>query len=333
MPENLMVPISEINSARRQAIAALRKNRLDAFLRREKAEQRRINLPKGSLAPAEKPLISVHAGTLEQLDAALRGGADVLIYGGDGYGRRSYGDDECRQAARLAGTAGKEIWFATPRIVLESGQEALRASLDIFRKSGGKILASSLSVFNAARGSDFQIWIDYTLNAFNALALDFWRGQGAAGVTLSQELTMAQVEDLAQRGILPLECMVDGRAELMVSEYCAIDGLPGDRREDAGGKVAARERYFLKDRLDARFPVIADQFGRMHVLNAKELCLIEQVGRLAAAPVGRLRIDVRYMAAGEVKNRVAEYRLAADGKGDFTARAGTTRGHYFRGVL
>jgi putative protease len=141
---------------------------------------------------------------------------------------------------------------------------------------------------------------------------------------------MRQVEGLARKNILPLECMADGRAELMISEYCAVGTLLGEK---PGGQPCLEGQFFLKDRFGEQFPLVTDQLGRMRILNAKELCLLEQVALLGAAPVERLRVDARYLPADEVGRRVADYRRAIDGKGDFAARAGTTRGHYFRGVV
>jgi putative protease len=323
---DLMVPLSEINAARRQAIAALRQNRLDAFLRREKIKDGSTpQIPVAIRRPFGKPLLNVHVGDIKGLCAALEGGADILVYG-DGYSRRPADAGEYRQAARLAREKGKEIWFAAPRVALESDKGALLELIGIFAEIGCGVLASSLSAFAAAAGRGLPVWVNWTLNAFNSWALDFWRKEGAAGATLSPELTLKQVEGIAQKGILPIECMADGRAELMVSEYSAIDTLLGGAPPGAG-------QYFLRDRFGELFPVANDQWGRMRVLNAKELCLSEQVGLLAAAPVERLRLDARCLSAEEAGRRVALYREALDGQGGFAARPGTTRGHYFRGVL
>ena len=55
-----------------------------------------------------------------------------------------------------------------------------------------------------------------SLNIYNDQNLEFWREQGAVGATLSAELTMAQVEHLAAVSPIPVECMVQGRIEMMV---------------------------------------------------------------------------------------------------------------------
>ena len=325
---DLMVPLSEINNARRQAVAALRKNRLDAFASREKVKARRsAEFPESGKRPDGELLLAVHVGDIGQFCAALESGADVLIYG-DGYSRRPASADEYRQAARLAREKGRAFWFAAPRIALEHDKETIRGLNGIFQEIGCGILVSSFTAFDTARESGLPVWVNCSLNAFNSLALDFWRERGAAGVTLSQELTLRQIEALARKNILPLECMADGRAELMISEYCAVGTLIGK----PGGQPCLNGQYFLKDRFGERFPLVTDQLGRMRILNAKELCLIEQVALLRAAPMERLRIDARYLPANFVRRRVADYRRAIDGKGDLAARAGTTRGHCFRGV-
>ena len=72
-----------------------------------------------------------------------------------------------------------------------------------------------------------------SLNIYNDQNLEFWREQGAVGATLSAELTMAQVEHLAAVSPVPVECMVQGRIEMMVSEYCVGGSFLGDLHQGA----------------------------------------------------------------------------------------------------
>ena len=177
------------------------------------------------------------------------------------------------------------------------------------------------------------LWADWPLNIFNAQTLNFWHTQGAAGATLSVELTMAQVEHLADNSPLMLECLVQGRLEMMVSEYCIAGSFLGELDK---GKCTygCKEPLFLQDRKEESFPIVTDQFCRMHILNAHDLSMLKYAKQMAQNGIRRLRIDARFYSPEETAKIVSLYRRVLDGDIQIEDNlAQTTRGHYFRGVL
>ncbi len=329
LDDNVMVPVSEINEARRKAIEQLKAARLRAFLpAREKSRGVLPALAKGNDKYSGKTLLSVHVDSLDKAAAVLEAGADVLLFGGETYNHMSLGEKDYREAAAMARAAGRQVYFATPRIVREEESAAMGEHLASLAgcKPGG-VLVGNLGVWQQAQGQGMFLWPDYSLNVFNSWTLDFWRDRGAAGATLSPELTFPQIERLRKKDILPLECLVHGRTEMMVSEYCAPGSL-------LGNAVCQDGRYFLEDRKKERFPLVTDQFCRMHILNAKELCLLDSVDRFRDMGMARIRIDARYMDAKEAAMLTADYRAALDGRSVSSAKyENITRGHYFRGVV
>ncbi len=112
------------------------------------------------------------------------------------------------------------------------------------------------------------------------------------------------------------------------------------------GKCSApcvKDRFFLKDRTGALFPIATDAGCQMHVLNSKILSMLPHAGRFARLGIDRLRIDGRSMTAREIGEIVRAYRefmyydeeLAEEQKERARRIEGAdvTRGHYFRGVL
>ena len=177
------------------------------------------------------------------------------------------------------------------------------------------------------------LWADMSLNIFNSQSLLFWKEHGAAGATLSIELNMGQIDRLAGKNVLPLECLVHGPVEMMVSEYCAAGSWLGGL--DKGRcSYRCREDLFLTDRTGARFPLKGDQYCRMHVLNSQELCLADSVEHLAHIGISRLRIDGRAMTGQQILSVTRAYRGALDGRRSAALHGGKyTRGHYGRGVM
>lgn len=350
----IMVPVSEINEARRRAVEALTGARVSEFeLSREKREEKREKLRKDVLenqsverraqsvreaeenkASREYQLLTVHCDTVEKVEAALAGGAERIIFGGDAFATKIITTQNYQQAMNLCRRAGKEIAFATPRIVKEN-------QLDFFRKlftlwealQPDYVYINNLSLMQLVKEfPKLKIWADGSLNIFNSLAVEFWHSRGVGGVTLSQELTLQQIKTIAGKKTLPLECYVQGRTEMMVSEYCTAGSFLGDLHKGAC-QFQCREKLFLKDRQEAVFPVVGDQYCRMHVLNSVELSLAANIEEVLQAGVTSLRIDGRYYSAEELKQLTALYRDILDGKKTLDENLPhTTRGHYFRGV-
>ena len=156
---------------------------------------------------------------------------------------------------------------------------------------------------------------------------------------------MAQLEAIARKAPLALECLVDGYLELMVSEYCCTGSFLGGLDKGSCGApcVNSGKRFFLKDRKDVAFPLVMDQSCHMHLLNANRLSMLPHANKLVRLGISRLRIDGRYLEVDELKRTIRNYRrfMATEGELNEEYRAQAeklegkviTRGHYFRGVL
>ena len=335
----LMVPAGEINEARRQACEALDRARLDDFLppRRpvEKTaalallERENADLKKLAAArPAGKTRLSVWTDRLDGVRAALDGGADWVIFGGDRYFSHDASFADCAAAVELVHAAGRRAAIGTPRIVAEPQLRLFKDFLRQTRESGADQLnVHNLGLWQLAREMELKIplWADMSLNVYNSQSLLFWHEQGAAGATPSIELNLTQLRRLAGVSPLPLECLAQGPIEMMVSEYDVGDSFLGGRE---------RGEIYLRDRTRAAFRLARDQFGRMHVLNSQDLCVLDLVPRLREFGVARLRIDARTYRPDEIRRLTALYRQAISGAlKDPQNLPHTTRGHYNRGAM
>ncbi len=339
----IMVPVSEINEARRRALEDLTGNRLAAFGRSETCLDEQITADGGYLkdegrkkicpVPA-KSCLTVHCDTLEKVQAALEVGAERIIFGGDAFATKIITEQDYRQVLTLCRRAGREIAFATPRIVKENQLEFFRNLFRLWEElQPDYVYINNLSLMRLAEEFNrFHVWADGSLNIFNSVAVGFWQERGVEGVTLSQELTLQQIRNITDQASLPVECYIQGRTEMMVSEYCVGGSFLGElHKGDCQFKCC--EKLFLKDRQEAEFPVVGDQYCRMHVLNSVELSLAANIREVLEAGVTSLRVDGRYYSAEELKNLTVMYRDILDGKKSLGENLPhTTRGHYFRGV-
>ena len=342
--EGVMVPMSEINEARRKACEALDAARLEAFapvrpkvknqntMRRWLAELERTM----EAVKTETPQLTVWVDTVDKVKAALEGGAGRILFGGDRYSSRDVTFTDYETAARLTKEAGRQIDFATPRIVKEGQLAYFRTFLKQAEACGIDLLyVHNSGIWQLAKELELKtpLWADMSLNTYNTQSLQFWKDAGAAGATLSVELNMGQLAHLARVSPLPLECLVQGPIEMMVSEYCAGGSFLGHLDKGAC-TFQCKDEIFLHDRKDAKFRLAGDQFCRMHVLNSQDLSVLAGLQELRAMGIARLRIDGRTYSPEQVKDLVKKYRETLEFSGGTVENLpGTTRGHYYRGVL
>ena len=340
----VMVPMSEINEARRKAVEALDALRLKEIEACEHRPEPKFTDRIARPTP-KKAHFLVAVDTLGKAEAALAAGADGILFGGESYEHRVIAPEEYERAWQMAREAGTRIDFNTPRIVHDGQQKHVERLLDAF----AAFPPDAVHVHNIAmlalvrRLTDFAIHADYSLISYNKQTLAFLKDYGASGATLSPELTAKEIRQLAKESPLPLTCIVHGRLELMVSNYCVTGSFLGGCGEGPCTQPCTRGHFALKDRKDALFPLAMDQFCHMHVLNSKVLSMMPHAMKFRAAGIETMQIEAKAMGEKEIAAIVKAYRKAmafpeepAEAQLSWIHEQegkDITRGHYFRGVL
>lgn len=381
---NVMVPVSELNEVRRKCVEQLENMRLADFQAEaekaraeasaavraglanfynviEKNAPENIRSPKAGETASElcrqtenvrsrnrgETGITVVADDLAKLSAALEGGADRIVFGGENYRHEAVTLPMHEMAVKLAKAAGAEVVFNTPRIIRDGELPAFHRWLE----SIGELGAAGISVHNigslyAARQlTGLPVEADFSLISYNSEALRHLAELGVSRAVLSPELNMAQLSELAGQSPVPVECLVDGNLELMVSEYCCTGSFLGglDRGSCGAPCVTSGKSFFLKDRKDIKFPLVMDQYCHMHLLNSSRLSMLPHAMKFRDMGISSLRIDGRYMDEGQLRKTVRNYRRYMAHPAELTEAEkkavqqlegeNITRGHYFRGVL
>jgi len=371
---DIFIPVGQLNEMRTKAVLQLESLRVSKWKRKplpslefprpedeirytekegieeEKKEKGKEeeNTPESGLI---SPLLSVSVYSLEGLEAALAGGADC-IYFGEGLFRRpetaGRKDNFANSAENLdlvfekavfeTRTAGREIYFSTPKIVKDSEMEFVEEICSFVRELGANgILVSNLGTLNFAKEKKIPFIVDSPLNIFNSYSFALTLREGAQRAVISPELTLGEVKDIASYG--PAECIVHGRLELMESEHCLAGGLPGKNNGQCSAPCRSGN-FKLVDEKNYEFPVLMDYQCRMHLLNSRALCMLEYIPEFIKSGVSSLRIETLGMEnAEEIQKVTRAYRNAIDtylktgkqGKEKCEGK-GFTAGHYFRGV-
>lgn len=347
----VMVPISEINDVRRRAVEELEKARLAPFQRDVLTTQKyvvrdfipsAINKDRDGVG---RPLLVINIDTIDKLKAALQNGADSIMFGGETFDHSVITPEVYSLAVDIAHEQGKKIILNTPRIIKQWQVDGIKRELALFQElQPDGISISNLGALHMARQStSIPLHGDYPLNIYNDVSIDFLARQGIISMTLSPELNFSQIEELTNNQNVALECLVHGYVTLMVSEYCMVGSYLGKLDTGKCNQACLRREYWLNDRKNERFPIVTDQFCRMHVLNAKELSMLPHVPKFSMMGIRRIRIEGKKSSVGhlekitklycEILEQGDQHPMFVQDKFKSVEHEDITRGHYFRGVL
>lgn len=356
----VILPMREINELRRRVLAELEQKRARAHRRSGVAEhifreRLRHSLEELTSAAVKRtqPQLAVNVTDFTSLEAAVSYGANIVYFGGESY--RSKGmikPKELQAGLEFCRKNGVDLVLNSPRILHDQELKSFLKLLEGVKELPlAGVLVGNLGLLKVIRDyTDKPVIGDFTLNVFNTATLHYLKEQGAKRAVLSPELTLRQIQELAAAAPLPLETIVHGSLPLMNTKYCPVGSVLGgfSTGKRCSGPCQSKI-YGLKDRLGLIFPIEVDQYCRMHLFNAKDLCVIEDVPALLDAGISVLRIEAKNKDHGYVAKTVNHYHKAIiryqrgirDERKDKEAKedlselnaSGITKGHYYRGVI
>lgn len=342
-----MWPASVLNALRRDAVTALETALITHHVESWQALQVTGDVDYDFKAQHELsydtcPMISARVDEIEGVKAAISGGAQKIVFGGDRLSRTPYELSVYDEVARLCAQSDVICTFATPRVVKDDEVEAYKHTLEAIVQAHPDSISIHVPqalLWLRELGYTGAIEADTGLNIFNTPTLHFWEQLHISCVNPSQELTLKQITELAKHSHVPIETMIHGYTEMMISEYCAIASFVGTGSKVNCPMPCVKESYSLKDRKGEIFPIRTDPYCRMHIMNSHEMDMRAYVSMLLQKGISILRIDGRHMKPSYVKDIVSQYVGIATGTMEAPPKKidsqgeSITRGHYFRGIL
>ena len=342
-----MWPASVLNALRRDAVTALETALITHHVESWQALQVTGDVDYDFKAQHELsydtcPMISARVDEIEGVKAAISGGAQKIVFGGDRLSCTPYALSIYDEVARLCAQSDVICTFATPRVVKDDEVEAYKHTLEAIVQAHPDSISIHVPqalLWLRELGYTGAIEADTGLNIFNTPTLHFWEQLHVSCVNPSQELTLKQITELAKHSHVPIETMIHGYTEMMISEYCAIASFVGTGSKVNCPMPCVKESYSLKDRKGEIFQIRTDPYCRMHIMNSHEMDMRAYVPMLLQKGISILRVDGRHMKPSYVKDIVSQYVGIATGMMEAPPKKidsqgeSITRGHYFRGIL
>lgn len=263
------------------------------------------------------------AGDSERFDAALDYGADAIYLGGKTFGMRAspgnFTFEQLKDAVDKAHEKGVKVYLTCNTLPRNKEIPHFKEFIENTEKCGvDAVIVADLGLMSLVKKytPDMEIHMSTQTGIVNYVTANELYNMGAKRVVLARELSF---EDIAEiRANCPkdmeIEVFVHGAMCVSFSGRCLLSSYLVNRDANRGECAQpCRWGYHLMEekREGQYFPVFEDEQGT-YILNAKDLCMIDHIEKLAQAGVSSLKIEGRAKSAYYVSVVTNAYRMAVD---------------------
>jgi len=309
---DVLLPVSELNRLRREAVAELEKLRARPKRWTWSDSRSQPAVPSGNKPPAAEPHLIVLVRNLAQLESALQFRAQTVYC--DFENPKKYRDAVAAFRAHQSqtGTRDSAIFVAPPRI-FKTGEEWTLEQVRSCQADGYLVRNYDHLDFFAR---DRRVG-DFSLNVANRLSADYFRSRfGLERVTASYDLNFQQLEALLQSAPPEwFEVTVHQHIPMFHMEHCVFCAFLSSGTDYTNcGRPCDHHDVRLRDRVGAEHPLKADVGCRNTVFNALAQTGAEYVSRMLALGLRHFRIEFLNETPAEVAQTIAKYRQLLRGE-------------------
>jgi U32 family peptidase len=303
LPEQCILPVSELNRMRREAIGELLELRSQPHpWQINAAATWQDLLPQMNDRIPEAAQIHVLVRSLEQLRGAIDSGIQQI------YCEFSNPMDY-RSASQFSHEA--ELFAVPPRITKSNEQWTLQ-QLDTCNPAG--YLIRNTDQLGHFQG---QCCIgDFSLNIANALTADYFHGFGLERLTASYDLNISQLIDLVKSApSLPWEVTLHQHIPMFHMEHCVFCAFLSDGHDYKDcGRPCDSQTVELRDRVGTSHVLKADVGCRNTLYNGVAQTGAEYWQALAKAGVSHFRLEFLQEDRSRVTETIQRYQDLLAGK-------------------
>ena len=263
------------------------------------------------------------AGDEERFNAAINYGADAVYLGRKTFGMRAspmnFDFQQLVNAVNTAHAKGVKVYL-TCNILPRNDEipqfeqfvrEAVEANVDA-------LIVADIGLLMMIKkfAPDMEIHISTQTGIVNYATANELYNMGAKRVVLARELSLDEIAEIRAKTPreLDIECFVHGAMCVSFSGRCLLSQYLVNRDANHGECAQpCRWGYYLMEekRKGEYYPIFEDEKGT-YILNAKDMCMIEHIDKLAQAGIYSLKIEGRAKSAYYVTVVTNAYRMAVD---------------------
>ncbi len=338
LDENSYLPVSVLNSLRRQAIEEMDslvedENKKSPIDEEDYIEKKKKVFSTKRQTKKEENLLSVKLSNINQFNQLDLDKIDRVYLNFR---------DNLKMAIKKAKENKKEVYISTEKILYQEDLEELGKLLKPIEKIIDGVSVGNLGTLKYIQDNfNLKIHGDMGLNIFNSHTLKFLNKVGLESMTYSPELTLNQIRTIEDNSNIKTEAIIYGHLVVMTTKNCPMSLVKGCKDDSGCESCEFAKAYAIKDRIGVNFQMERKETFT-NIYNAVPLMVLDNLKEIYNSGVSMGRLDFTLETTNIRDTQKAYYDYAKglisdiearDFIEDFRFNKSITNGHYFRGVM
>lgn len=283
------------------------------------------------LNPTFLPEILSPAGDEEAVKSAVQMGARAVYLGGDDFSARqnakNFDKETLRSTVLYCHSRGVLVYLAINTLIFDYQIDDLKNSIKFACEIGiDAIIVQDFATYKIVKlcCGDMPIHASTQMSIHSVSGAKLLKDIGFSRVVLARELSFEQIKKITQTVDIETEVFVHGALCMSVSGQCYISSMIGARSGNRGSCAGT-----------CRLPYSSTNDSNRYDLSLKDLCLVDEVQKLASIGVSSIKIEGRMKRPEYVAVATKTYKNALLGEDYDTktlqavfSRSGFTDGYF-----
>jgi len=267
-----------------------------------------------------KPEILVAPKDISEIKSLAEVGATAFVIGDERFAlclRGNFLALALEQAVGFIHDLGKKVYLLVdaifPNALLIEFEDFLRSIVDI---PFDGIRIADLGVMMKVREILPAIPLHFVdaMMLTNSFTVNYWANRGVNRVKLAHELTLDEVLAIKAQTNCQIEILVQGAPLMFTSRRKLIDNYLDFQRRFSSKDITIKtdDNHLFDAERNLYYPLVENEHGT-HIYGGNDVCMIDDLGRLAHAGIDTLYIEsFTYTKTEDLAEVIKLYKMAID---------------------
>lgn len=226
--------------------------------------------------------------TVKSIPLLVEAGADIIIMGNEEYANRlvhSFSTIELEEASKMIHDLEKDLYIQMNIIMHNKDITKISEFLSFLKTihiSG--IIFGEVGVYNVAKELGMEDLLIYNPETLNTNYYDpiFWNDLGVKGVTISKEITLEDIINIAKDSPLELSIIGHGHLNMFHSRRPLIENFFKYNTEEYEELINNRNLRIVEEIRNEAYPIFQDRHGT-HIFRDKALESYQEIQTIKEA--------------------------------------------------
>lgn len=253
---------------------------------------------------ADRAEILAPAGDAEKLNLALIYGADAVYMAGKSFGMRAaagnFSPEALKDAIEACHKRNVKAYITCNTVPGDGEISELPPYLEYLQEVGAdSAIIADMGVLRLIKrhAPKLPVHVSTQAGVMNSESANMWFELGASRVVLARELTLDAIAAIRAKTPpeLEIETFVHGSMCVSISGRCLLSNYLAGRDANSGecAQPCRWKYYLMEEKRPGEYFQIFEGSKGAHILNSKDLCMIEHIPELLSAGVNSFKIEGR----------------------------------------